>query len=405
MAGETVSAAPTSALPVWLLGAAYAPVGIGCSIAFVVIPQLLAAQNVPAPLIASLTAFAVAPGFAAFLFGPLIDWRFRRKSYAIFFYLLGALGLVMCLYSTANLAALAFGEFAAQLAITIGCNAVGGWFSGLVPKHQSGRLGAWFSVWNIGAGGATTMVAVPILRAFPYSWGVVLLGLWAALAVLLLIFLPCKSADKRLAHESVKAFAGDVAAILKAPIVRWTLLIFLVPAASFALTNVVGGLGADFHTPEASVSLIIGIGAIAAGIGGSLLTPLLERWLSPRFLYLGLGLVGAIGTALIAVLPREIFAFALSVLHENIFQAAAFSVCYAIILRTVGPDDPLAATQFSLLQSAFCLPLTYMQMADAQGLAMGGVTGAFLMDAGLSAAASLILLAVFWRWRKVIPAG
>lgn len=405
VAAEGEKPALISPLPIWLMGFGWAPVGVGGAVTLMAMPQLLSALHVPEAQVAALTAFALAPGFVAFLFGPLLDWRFRRKSYAIGFYLLGGLALVMALLSLGNLAALAFWEFTAQLAISVGACALGGWFSSLVPKTQSGALGAWFTVWNIGIGGATAMAAVPLIRATSLASGAILLGLWSTAAVLLLAFLPCKPADGRLAHESIKAFASDVATILKSRIVLWTLLIFLSPAASFALTNVVGGLGRDFSTPEQTVSLLLGVGAIIAGIVGSLAMPVVERWVAPRNLYLWLGLIGAIGTALILALPRTSLGFAIAVQHENIFQAAAFSVCYAIILRTIGPDDPLAATQFSLLSSAFCLPLTYMQVIDAQGYALGGVRGAFLMDALISGAACLALLALFQHFRRTIPAG
>ncbi|MDR3528308.1 MAG: hypothetical protein P4L57_13620 [Rhizomicrobium sp.] len=394
-----------SPLPIWLMGFGWSPVGVGGAVTLMAMPQLLSAQHVPEAQIAALTAFALAPGFVCFLFGPLLDWRFRRKSYAIGFFLLGGLGLMMALLSAGNLAVLAFWEFLAQLAISIGANALGGWFSSLVPKKQAGALGAWFTVWNIGAGGATAMVAVPLIRATSLTSGAILLGIWSTAAVILLAFLPCKAADGRLAHESIKAFASDVATILKSRIVLWTLLIFLSPVASFALTNVVGGLGRDFATGEATVSLLLGIGAIFAGIVGSLAMPQIERWVSPRNLYLWLGLIGAIGSAMVIVLPRTPLGFAIAAMHENIFQSAGFAVAYAIALRTIGPDDPLAATQFSLLSSAICLPLTYMQIADANGYARGGVSGAFAIDAVISGAACVVLLILFRHFRKIIPPG
>jgi PAT family beta-lactamase induction signal transducer AmpG len=74
-----------------------------------------------------------------------------------------------------------------------------------------------------------------------------------------------------------------------------------------------------------------------------------------------------------------------------------------ITLRTVGENNPLAATQFSLLASAMSLPLTYMQVLDGQGYALGQLPGLFVMDAGISGAASLLLLIVMWRFRRALP--
>lgn len=392
-----------AAPPVWVLGIGYAPVGIGGAVTLMALPQLLAAQRVPEPIIASLTAFALAPGFVAFIFGPLLDWRFRRKSYAIAFTLMGGVGLFAALMSTGNLTAVAFWEFFSMLAISIGSCAVGGWFSDLIPKENAGKLGAWFTAWNIGSGGITAMFAVNLIRATSFPFGAVVLGALGASAVLLFILLPCRAADGRLAHESVKAFASDVASTLRSRSILWSLLLFLSPTASFALTNVIAGLGRDFSTSEHTVGLMVGVGAMIAGIFGSLAMPKVERWISPRTLYLVIGLVGALATMLILLLPRDPFAFAVAVLSENVCQSAGFAVVYAITLRTIGQDNPLAATQFSLLSSAMCLPLTYMQVLDGEGYALGHVQGAFLMDAGVSGAASVLLMAVFWKFRSIIP--
>lgn len=370
----------------------------------VALPQLLAADGIPADTIATITAAAVAPGFVSFVFGPLLDWRLKRKTYAIVFTLLGALGLFAALLSKGNLGVLAFWEFFAQLMITVGCNAVGGWFSTLVPEQKAGALGAWFTAWNIGAGGLTSIFAVSLIRATSLGAGAALLTLWAAGAVLLFLVLPCRAADGRLARESVKAFAVDTLTSIRSPRVLWSLLLFLSPAASFALTNILGGLGRDFATSEYLVGLMTGVGAMIAGVIGSLAMPLVERKIPLRPLYPLIGIVGAICTLIVCALPRDPTAFAAAVLVQYTFQAAAFSVVYGITLRTVGENNPLAATQFSLLSAAMCLPLTYMQVIDGRGYAFGGTTGAFLTDAGIGFTASAVLLLVLWRWRKSLPA-
>jgi PAT family beta-lactamase induction signal transducer AmpG len=280
---------------------------------------------------------------------------------------------------------------------------VGGWFSTLIPTSQAGNLGAWFTAWNIGAGGLCAMFAVNLIRATSLGVGAAVLALLAGSAVLLMILLSCGPADKRLAHESIMAFAREVALSLRSRNVLWSLLLFLSPAASFALTNILGGLGRDFSTSEHLVGVLAGIGGMIAGLVGSLAMPLVERRIPLRHLYLTIGIVGAGWTIMILFLPRGTPAFALAILGEFLCQAAAFSVVYAITLRTVGENNPLAATQFSLLSAAMCVPLTYMQVLDGQGYALGQTTGAFLMDAGISGAASLVLMAVLWKFRRVLP--
>lgn len=73
-----------------------------------------------------------------------------------------------------------------------------------------------------------------------------------------------------------------------------------------------------------------------------------------------------------------------------------------VILRTIGHDNPLAATQFGLLTAATFLPLTYMQMADGAAYHLwGGVNGSYIIDASVSGACCLTAPG---EWQKKRPA-
>jgi PAT family beta-lactamase induction signal transducer AmpG len=146
-----------------------------------------------------------------------------------------------------------------------------------------------------------------------------------------------------------------------------------------------------------------GICSAVAGILGSLLIPRLETAIAPKPLYLLVGIVGAMFTLGLIALPHNPITFGVAMLAENFFQGAAFAVQYLIILRTIGHDNPLAATQFGLLFSASNLPLVYMQVIDgnAYGL-LGGVNGSYLADALISGTFCVILTLVLWHFRATI---
>ena len=95
--------------------------------------------------------------------------------------------------------------------------------------------------------------------------------------------------------------------------------------------------------------------------------------------------------------------FGVAMLGENVFQSAAFSVANFIILRTIGHDNPLAATQFGLLNAAGALPLSYMQYIDGQAYGLGGVNGSYLADSLISGLACAILALLLWSLRRSIP--
>jgi PAT family beta-lactamase induction signal transducer AmpG len=391
--------------PVWLMGLGFLPLGASGSLTLITLPTLLAANHVPEAQIASVTGISLIPTFVSFLLGPLLDWRFSRRFYAILFAILGGACEYVGLLYLRDLPVLTALMFASALFIGLCVSAVGGWFGNLTPTEQKGALGAWFTVTNLGAGGLVAAVAIVTVRDLPYALGAGLLCLTIVAAIPLFLWVECPPADGRLASESFAAFAGDVVTLLARPSVWWTLLIFLAPCASFALTNTLGGLGADFHTPESLVGLIGGLGISIAGVCGSLAIPVLARFVPPRPLYLMVGGFGAVFTLTLILMARSPTTFGVAMLGENVFQAASFSVGNMIVLRTIGHGNPLAATQFGLLNSAASLPLTYMQFIDGHAYgALGGVDGSFLADAGVSGAACVVLALILWACRRWIPA-
>ena len=78
----------------------------------------------------------------------------------------------------------------------------------------------------------------------------------------------------------------------------------------FALTNLLGGLGSDFHASPHFVGAVGGAGVLFAGIAGCLVFPLIDRLLPLRYLYLTIGVVGALFTLSLLLLPRTPLAFA-----------------------------------------------------------------------------------------------
>jgi PAT family beta-lactamase induction signal transducer AmpG len=390
--------------PIWLMGMCYLSFGIFGGIMLISVPQLLAGAHVPEAKIAAITATGLMPGFIAFPFGPLLDWRFSRRTYAIVFAALQVLCTMGALLSLSNLPLLTALLFAGNLTGNLYFNAIGGWFGALVETEQKSAIGAWLTVGNIGGGGLIVSVAVGLMHVLPSPLGALAIGLIAAVPIPFFLLIRCPPADGRLAHEGFRDFARDVGALLRQSSVLWTLLLFLMPAASFALTNALGGFGADFRTSERVVSLLGGSGLVVAGVAGSLMIPVLSKKVQPRPLYLMVGGFGALFTLVLVVTPHVPMTFGLAMLGENVFQAAAFSVENMIILRTIGHNNPLAATQFGLLNAAVSLPLTYMQMLDGQGYGALGVNGSLLTDALLSGGAVLMLAGVLWVWRKRIPA-
>jgi len=398
------------AVPIAWMGLANLPFGMYGALVLITVPQLLAARLVPPPIIASITAAAMIPTFCGFLLAPILDVRFSRRSYALAFGALSALTGWFALLQLDTVGVLTASLVLGFLFSNLFYNALGGWLGNLVPDGDEGRLGATFTIGNVAGFGLGAILFITLLRGLPGGSGPPAVALAIALPLLLLVIVPVSTAERRSARESFGTLLHDLGQLLQSRVVLRTLLLFSLPASSFALTNSLGGLGHDFAASERFVAVLAGTGVTAAAVCGALFVPALVKRMPPLALYLLIGSAGALFTLSLLALPRVPGVFALAMVGENVFQSAAFVVEATIIFRTIGEDNPLASTQFGLLQAATAFPITYMQALDGQGYGRAGLAGAFATDAGLSllACAALLPLVLIWmrceRQARLAPA-
>lgn len=384
-----------------VMGLANLPFGAYGAVVLITVPQLLAARGISQPTIAAITATAMIPTFCGFLLAPILDVHFNRRTYAIVFGLLTAVIATLALIRIDHLGQFTALLTAGFLAANLFYNALGGWLGDVVGKGDEGKLGASFTIGNVGGFALGAISFITLMRGMPGRLGAVTVGGLIAAPLLLCLFIPPSPTLRRGVRESFAALFRDVGQLMRKPAVLRTLFMFGLPAASFALTNSLGGLGARFGASERFVAVMAGTGVAVAAICSCLLMPLILNRVSPRPLYLAVGSIGALFTLLLIILPRTPAVFALALIGENVFQAAAFVVESTIVFRSIGDDNPVAATQFALLQAATALPITYMQAVDGEAFSRGGMSGMLLIDAGLSLLACALLVPLVMRWKRI----
>lgn len=384
--------------PIWVMGLTNATFGMMGGFAVVILPQLLAADGVPGGHIAAITAAIISPGFWAFIFSPMLDVRFRRRTYALLFGLLTAVGVASTVLHHSDPVMVEVVMISAYTAAAFYQGAVGGWMGSLIDKGQDSLLGTWFNVANVGAGGVIITLGGPVILHSPPLLAAALMFVALLLPMFLFLFIPAPPPDKLLASESFGRFFREVIALLGRREVLIGLALFMLPSASFSLTNVLAGIGKDYHASANIVSLFAGTGSIIAGVGGSFLVPLFAKKIRLRPLYLAIGIVGACFTLATLLLPLAPWTFGLVFTGEIVFQALAFTAANGIAFEVIGPDNPLAATLFTLLIAAMNLPIWYMGNFDGWGYDRAGVVGSFVTDAGLSIAACVLLAIVLRKW-------
>jgi PAT family beta-lactamase induction signal transducer AmpG len=379
------------------MGLGNIPIGLSGAICLVTVPQLMSAQGSPESAIAMVTTISLVAGFINFLFAPLLDWRLSRRTYAIIMAALGGVLSFALLLQTRDVELLAVLVLFQALIAYLNQAAVGGWLSSVTTPEQKSALGAWLQVANVGSFGVGAALAILLIRNLPPGLGAGAVGLLSLLPIPIYLAIPATPADVKLGHESFKAFARDALAVLRQPIVRWLLFFLMMPAASFALSNTMSGLGNDFGASEEFVGVVAGSGAAIAGIFGALVVPPIVRGLAVDRAYLLIGAVGAVFTLSLILLPRIPGTFALAMIGQNGVQAASFAAINILILRSIPEDHPLAATQFALLNAASGVPLAYMQAIDGNAYGHGGLTSSYLADALISLAACAVLAVLLLR--------
>jgi PAT family beta-lactamase induction signal transducer AmpG len=391
------------------MGMGYAVFGLAGGFLVLPLPQMLAAQGVPETTITAISGVCFLPGFWTFLLGPMLDVRFSRRSYATVFALLSGALMTAAVLLRRHVGALEITLMISYAAAVMSSNALGGWLASIVAEEDRAKLSAWTQVATFLGNGLMAWLATEALRRVPNAVTAIGLGALVALPAVIFPFIPLPEVEiaqaQRLAAElrqSFKAFLAEIVALLRRREVLLALLLFVLPTGSFALTNFLSGVGKDFGASEAFVGRIGGVVLTVAGVVGSLLLPGLVR----RFrgvplvrLYLGLATVGAVFTLGLLLLPRTPATFAVAFLGENVFQALAFTTEVAITFAVIGKDNPLAATQFSLLTSATVLPIVVMGMVDGRAYGAHGLSGALLVDGGLCLAACVAMMVVFARKR------
>ncbi len=377
--------------PVWLMGLSNSSVGLTSGVAFFVVPQLLAAQHVSEVTIAGITATAMSSNFWPFLFGPMLDVWFSRRLYATAFAALASVFVVIALLNLKRLVvlevALVLGVAAAMLYTT----ALGGWLSTVCRHDDKNKLSAWINIAVICGTGVTSALGGELTRNLPLPVAACLVGAIVFLPTTIFLFIPSKGPDRRLATESFGQFGRELLALLRRREVLIALLILVSPCSSFALTNLLGGLGADFHASARVVSLAGGVGAFFPGILGCLLFPIIAKQQSLVLLYLADGVLGSLFTLSLILLPHTPSIFILALVGEYLFQAFAFSIQVGIMFETIGRNNPFAATTFTVLSAATYVPITYMMVVDGKGYSIGGIKGSLGIDAAISIGSCLAI--------------
>jgi PAT family beta-lactamase induction signal transducer AmpG len=374
------------------MGLALAPLGFYYGFVSTALPVLLRARGVSVGDVAWVSSVGFSPTFWAFLLCPILDVRFSKRAYAIFFAAVAAVCLGLSTMLTGSLVAF-------TAVVTVGCvatvlfgNAHQGWMPDAVETKHYSSVGGVSQVANLGAAGVFAWIVVRMVRTLPAIDAALLLALIVMLPTVLLFFIPLPAQSTRGVSETFSSFFGDLYRVCKRRECVIGLICFLSPTACFALTNVFAALGTDFHATEEWVTKINGPFVAIACSAGCLFGIWICRQIERRTVYIVTGFGGAAAALGLIRAPHTLLYFAIGALVYNFFTGINYTAFSAMCYEIVGAGNPLAATQIALLTASSNLPISYMTAVDGHFHTTHGLSGMLAVDAVSSIVVGLALL-------------
>src|SRR6266851_4300579 len=251
--------------PPWLFGITALPYGVYTGFLSTAMPYLLRNAGLPVDRIAGIVALALAPLIWNFLWAPVVDIGFRRRTWLI---VMSALSAVFLLVALLQPLPSRLGLFTALIVAGSALNTLvgaanGGLMATTMPDHLRGHAAGWYQAAN--TGGGALGAGVTLWLAPHLSLGAL------GCAVATMTFLPSLAA-LAIAEPAVAPTAGgkvigemlrELRAMFRSPKALAGLAIFASPMGAAAAASLFSGLAADYH---ASLNTVVWITGLAGGL-------------------------------------------------------------------------------------------------------------------------------------------
>jgi MFS transporter, PAT family, beta-lactamase induction signal transducer AmpG len=359
------------------------PFGLAVGYAQVAVPFVLRARGIDMAVIAGISAVASLPHAWKFLWAPLLDAGWPRRSW---FFL--AIGLTAGLLGLTALISpdpsIRFGPVSlltvytavltlAQATVATSSSAVLALMAVVLPPEDKPRASGWQTAGNLtgtSAGGA--VVTWLLGHTSPITTAVLLAATCLACAIPVLFIVEPPLAKHRLAGL-VGVLLKDVWATLKSRS-GWTgLLICLSPVGTGAMTNLFSALATDYSTDVAArENMVLLSNGVLAGLVGAL-GALVGGYAAGRMnlrvayaLFGGLTAMAAIGMILGPASPTT---FSIGCLAYYFANGLCYAAFYAFVFEMIGEggEGGAVTTKLALFVGASNLAISYVTWLDGVG--------------------------------------
>ncbi|MEZ2347217.1 MFS transporter [Terriglobus sp. RCC_193] len=409
------SAAPTASqrryMPAWVTGILYG--GTYNGFAAVSLSQLMPEHGVSLERTAEMITLILTASYVSFLLTPLVDCALPRRVWAGLLAIAAAACLCFSVpmlraaseneghgpHATALILVLFFGYLCNQMYTST----IGGMVPNLVRPSQHSAASAWLNISYLALTGAGGAICVWEVRNLPVGIAMFTVPIPILLCATPLFFIPKEDRAPRRVGEAMRKLFSDLWETARQPSYLFALLVFVIPSATFALQNLFGGMGADFHASPELTNLSVGLlFTIACAIGAAIGGPLSNRF-DRRFLFIAPAMLAALGSLAMAFGPKTPWVFAAGLFFYNLMAGINYTATSALVFQIVGKNNPLSATQYAVSIAACNLAIAGSVFTDGKGAGRFGVRGALITDALLSLVLGSLVLLLVWKFGGGFP--
>lgn len=380
--------------PPWLFGLLILPGGFTGAVITLLMPYLLRKYGMSVDQIAKILAIAFIPAVWSFLWSPIADTGLRRRTWAFLSALGASLAMaaaLLCIHgSPALLTALLFVANAFFGLLTSSCGAI----MTAMPVSLRGMAAGWYNAGSVGGGAIGAGVAIWLADHMPLgvlapaiAAGIVLPGLTA--------FIIEEPIPVRRALGSRMIFLmQDLRELFLARRTWLGLVFFLSPVGSAAVSNLISGVGPDYHASGNEVLWVTGVAGGLATTVGCFLGSIVGNRMNRMVAYALTGGLTAVCGAFLGLARATPFTYGAGYIGYAITNGLAWAVYTALLLDVVGRRKHAAAAAYSTLNASGNVPISYMTWLDGVGYKHWGARGLMGTDAFSNGVFALVLLMV-----------
>ena len=342
------------------------PAGISQGFVFVTLPYLLTHNGFSVAQTAAIVALGTSPSLFRFVLGPVVDVSLSlRKWYwiSIAAIVVTLLLLSVTPFTVKGAALLSVLVFISQVAVNISFLPIGAFMAKTVEESKKGKASGWYQAGGLAGTGIGGGAGLWIANHFnaPVS-GIALSIACLAFALIVLSLRDIEHQTEKTLKQELSGLGKDLLSMIKVPVTLFAIILVLVPIGTGAMANLWSAMAEDWKVDADTVALITGLlsGLISSlgCVAGGYLADRRGIW----FAYLGSGVVCALVTIIMAVMPMQSTVYIAGVLFYAFTMGMIYAAFTSVVLFAIGNKH--VATKFSLMGSIGNIPVVYMTSFD-----------------------------------------